>query len=446
MKNFLLSILLVFSILLVVASDSTRCMGSCEDPQFTWDEDTCSCVYAGNTTANETCSIRCMSGYKLEYASGECRCVKVECESWQLLDEVDLNCVCKSSWECKAGYVWDDYYCNCLQKKTSCDLVCEEPDMLDEYSCECINAPCFKPCPSGYLLDYLNCTSCADCECIPDQHYSTSSTSYSTQCAITCPSDGYTINYENCDCVCNMKPCSEFEQFDHEMCQCVSCRKECPRGFIQNQQNCSCWDCECVPDSWPSPTECNINCEDGMVPDFLICECVKETMPSCPSGYHYDVDSCTCVCSNYEDCRDNFVWNENTCECVCPMGQVCETGFVFDYNVCSCVCEEEITCSEGFFLNEESCSCSCIETEACIDGFIWDEFTCQCVKDRKPQCDPGFIYDHDMCECVCEIILLCENHQVFDPKVCQCVCPKNIDCQGGFLNVDSCTCENSPSW
>lgn len=442
MKSFFVSCLFLFSQVAAVESNSTQCWGTCDEPGFYWEEATCSCINDGKESTNEPCNIRCASGYTLEYLNGKCYCAKIECESWQMVDEEQRKCVCKSSWGCDSGYVWDDYSCNCLPVKPSCDLICEDPQALDELTCECIDALCFKLCPSGYLLDTSTCSPCSECECKPDPSYSSP-----PSCTITCR-QGFSPNFEQCQCECNIKSCPDGQNLEADLCQCLGCDKKCPEGFIISQSNS---DCECVPDSSapPTPSSCDprvVKCGNGTDFDPILCECVKNAQPVCPSGYTYDMVACACKCSNIEECRENFLWSESTCSCICPLGQVCEIGFVFNPNVCSCVCEKNITCGKGFFLNEDTCSCACIETEACALGYIWDESTCKCVKDREPMCGPGLIYDHDRCECVCEVNLLCENQQVFDSQVCQCVCPKNVDCRGGFLNVDSCKCENAASW
>lgn len=253
MKTFSLCCLSALLLISAVASNSTKCSGTCDDPEFSWNEDTCSCVNDETAPANKPCAIRCKSGYKLSYLNGKCFCTKVECESWQRLDE-ERNCVCRSTWDCKRGYVWDDIHCNCRPIKPSCSLVCVEPQKLDEFNCECIDALCSKTCPSGYTTDYSNCTTCEECECKSNETTPTVPTP-SPSCAITCLSDNFTLNYEDCKCDCK-KSCSDDLYLDDEQCRCINCEKECPEGFTLSQHNCSCWDCDCIPSTSDKPFEC----------------------------------------------------------------------------------------------------------------------------------------------------------------------------------------------
>ena len=275
-------------------------------------------------------------------------------------------------------YVWDVRTCSCVLN-LNFDV-----------------KPCGIDCKEGFKLD----SSLGQCRCVPVKPSS---------CFGTCFNPDYVWDYEQCTCVL----------LPNEPCN-IRCASGFKLEYFQRK-------CRCVPDFQTSPPIiiCDpILCNEGLIFDDILCECVKDVIPSCTNGYIYDKNSCSCQCSNITECRDNFLWDENICDCICPFGEVCKPGFIFDEKVCGCVCDTPMDCAEGFTLDEATCSCACIATEPCNSGNIWDEKTCSCVPDKTPQCGPGYLYDPDLCECYCEVSLLCEHPQVFDRNVCQCVLPK----------------------
>lgn len=338
-----------------------ECFGTCFNPEYVWDVETCSCVLPSHAP----CGIRCAQGYHLAYdENGKCYC-EPDCEFWQHWDEATQNCTCQEAFECGSDAYWDNYYCNCIPHKPSCDLVCEEGQELDAYSCECLNMPCHIECPSGYVIDHSTCKNCSDCECKPEG--SSPIPSISDCHEIDC-NEGFIFDSLLCKCVVDAKPfCDDGYIYDHKLCACVCVNvTECPDYFRFDENTCSCV------------------CPQGQ---------------ECYEGYIFDPDLCQCVCEETFDCAKGFVFNEHTCACSCIADSECEKGKVWDEFSCQCVTDHEPQCEAGFIYDHDACECVCEETLICLDFQQFDENTCQCVCPASLKCDDGGFLNLDTCQC-----------------------------------------------
>jgi hypothetical protein len=376
---------------------------------YSWIQGMCGC--------DLNCQVPMSCPFGKIWNATECSCIPVlkepeDCASWHVYNETTCQCECRlEPCECVDGFYFNDYYCDCLPVKPSCSIYCEQPLILDEFFCECLEKPCDKTCPPGYVFDVTNCTSCSSCNCTIDEQVTTPEPSSVTQCSITCQNSNFIIDYETCSCRCELTSCLPGQILDEKFCECIGA--------------------SCNP----------IECGEGYVFDEITCQCVKDSGPNCEPGYVYDNEACSCICDHHQNCPLNFVFDENTCDCVCPLGEVCEIGFVFNSDVCGCVCEEEYICQEGFYFDNSTCTCSCLQQGSCENGMIWDDKLCSCVHDHSPKCDPGFVYDQELCDCVCEVQLKCDKPKIFDEKTCQCACQDESLCRGVY-DHNRCLCIN----
>ena len=322
-----------------------------------------------------------------------------------------------------------------------CDLVCKEPQVLDEDECSCV---CNNSC--GKLAEPdANCS----CKCIgqavrelqevkPIANLAEKEENKETsKIGCVCPKEveskcqdqGLKFDASRCDCIsCNLKEedCKEIGKvLNTSKCICEesgTCDKHCPVGKTLNEEKCEC-ECnkiaKCTGNQVFNEETCKCECKitekecaaqgKPFDSESCSCGCSSEDISNCSSQYQELQKDCTCKCNtSVAKCPENHTWDKESCDCKCNL-KTCPKGKVVDPKTCTCVNAEECSltdkdCPKGQIVNFEKCVCEdskCGYAEKCTSG-IWDYRKCECTCDLTEEyCKKaGKELDEKRCECI----------------------------------------------
>jgi hypothetical protein len=353
---------------------------ACEDPAEPWRG--CPCI----SGADDQCgggTLLCCPTTNEPGGPGVCTssmtgcdpvdpCPGVSCEDPQVLDEDTCECVCPaptiecddgSCLNCGALFTADPVTCTCV-----CEEVCADPRELDEETCSCVCPGPTSPCDNG---DCLNCGAIFQldpvaCECI-------------------CPGTEACPCEDNSDCSGGLVCC------DDSITGEGSCRTSC-------EGDCAIPGQACLSDA---------DCCQGSCSDEGVCYCQDPSRPiigcSCTTGTQNPCGDSTAICCPTTDAPGGpgiCVSDSVGCD---PLGDECTTGTLDacpdDFECCaepgSPPGGDGICIPVGTQCARQGCQpagTACLYDSECCAGTCHDDGFCFCEDPKNPAvgcaCDP----------------------------------------------------------
>ncbi len=281
----------------------------------------------------------------------------------------------------KEGSISD--LCNGTFNEGECDLVCDEPKILNKKACKCVCPDI--PCGENKIMNPETCA----CKCTPEKE-------------AAC---GASLNLEDCTC-------------KEEPIQSTCANTVCDTGYSPDpNDNCAC-KCSLTQES----------CSESEELKDCSCKCKQKLIDACDlPNYTLDED-CQCVCGiSAENCNargENWTLLEN-CKCGCKKTLNCGTGKTFNPETCDC--EDLGGCEPGTIEQTASGygdSCTNDENYAIniIDGDWGNDSTksCTVIINKKQLCNENREWDIEL-TCAPMYGYCIENGRELNVANCECV-------------------------